>query len=175
MPYQRIHILGGPGSGKSTIARALSQTFDLPVFGLDHVFAEDTALLYDRQIPPPDRQAKLDAITSRPTWIIEGTDCKWIGSAFERADMIIILDVSVWRRDWRIVTRYFRWRYSQDMLFTRQTLARLPYLYQDLMWNHRYDTRELVQARQSLLPYQDKVIETQHPSDVFDEIHRTGR
>jgi|GEM_PF-4167689 shikimate kinase len=55
MPYHRIHILGGPGSGKSTIAHALSRAYDMPVFGLDTVYAEDTSLLYARKIPPPDR------------------------------------------------------------------------------------------------------------------------
>lgn len=170
MSYQRIHIIGGPGSGKSTLAHALSQTFDLPVFGLDHVFAEDTARLYEQETPSPGRQAKLDAITCMPAWIIEGADWKWIDRVFQRAEVIIILSVSVWRRDWRIMRRSVRWYYSEYGLFTGQTLVKLPYLYQDLRWNHQYDCRELVHVRQELLSFQDKVVEAQSPADVLSTL-----
>ena len=41
----RIHILGGPGSGKTTLARYLAARLDLPHYDLDRYFAPDIAAM----------------------------------------------------------------------------------------------------------------------------------
>jgi adenylate kinase family enzyme len=42
----RIHLIGGPGSGKSYVAAALSARFDVPAYELDELFWERSATSY---------------------------------------------------------------------------------------------------------------------------------
>ena len=56
-------------------------------------------------------------MTSRPAWIIEGSDGKWIDSAFERADLIIILCVSVTAAAWTriLILSDYWWQWIQTV------------------------------------------------------------
>ena len=46
MRYRKIHIIGGPGSGKSTIAPKMAATYHLPTFDLDDLFWDRNATHY---------------------------------------------------------------------------------------------------------------------------------
>lgn len=90
---KRITIVGCPGAGKSTFARALSHKTKIPLVHLD---------FYYHQREPDyqkDKQAWLDklaGLTSGETWIIEGN----YGSSYEqiipKSDALIFMDMSSW-------------------------------------------------------------------------------
>src|SRR5215831_518656 len=93
---QRIHIIGGPGSGKSYAALQLSRLLGIPAYDLDELFWDRAA----------ERNARLAAIAQEEIWIIEGVYYGWLGPSFERADRIFVLRPHVLLRDWRIVNRF---------------------------------------------------------------------
>lgn len=89
----RVHIVGGPGSGKTRLALALSENLGLPAFHLDALaLAEGTAA--DLR-PVRALESRLDDIghlAMRDRWITEGTFLWWTSKLFEHADLIIWLD-----------------------------------------------------------------------------------
>lgn len=101
---QRIYIVGGPGAGKSTLARRLQQQLGLPMYGLDQIALEDGGRL---RRPVSDRLSRVQAIAAEPTWIAEGIFLYWVDDLLQAADAIIWLDHVHWRTAaWRITLRF---------------------------------------------------------------------
>lgn len=88
----RVAIIGGPGSGKSTLGIQLSQLLGRQVVHLDaHIWQPNWTL--------PSKQAVADihqSLILSDSWIIEGTWRSLIADRAERATCIIWLDYSTW-------------------------------------------------------------------------------
>jgi adenylate kinase family enzyme len=91
---QRVHIVGGPGSGKSTFAQHVSASSGLPVYSLD-LIAYEGPDYKERSLA--FRSAKAREIASTPRWITEGIFIGWTQPLLEEADLIIWLDYVSWR------------------------------------------------------------------------------
>jgi len=101
----RIHIVGGPGSGKTTVAEDLASSTGIPVFSLDEVAyrVQGTAVR-----PLEDRQRIVREIASLKEWITEGVYLWWTDELLSAADVVLWLDPR-WRvAVWRIVVRHIR-------------------------------------------------------------------
>ncbi len=83
----KIHILGGPGSGKTTLAVALSSRFQIPHYELDQLGRKNgmrsAAYIEDAF-----------ALVEQPGWVTEGIDLIWIDPLLHQADYIVLLEVS---------------------------------------------------------------------------------
>jgi adenylate kinase family enzyme len=164
MRYRRIHVLGGPGSGKSTVAAKIAAALGTPVYDLDDLFWDDTAPTYGTRADPQKRDQALEAIAQQETWVIEGVYFKFVTPSFERADLIIILTPSVWLRDWRLVKRSTLRILGRSPAKKKETFGSLVRL---LKWNHAYDTNVLVPARALLTQLGKSPVECRTPADVF--------
>ena len=104
----KIHIIGGPGSGKTTLAKQLSAQYGIPCYDLDELMWDNKAEAYGTKRDPKERDALLNEILQRDGWIIEGVYYAWCGRCFDNADKIFLLDVPrrVYRR--RIIRRFIR-------------------------------------------------------------------
>lgn len=104
----KIFIIGGPGSGKTTLAKRLSERYGIPRCNLDDLFWDNTAAAYGTKRNPAERDALLDQVLSREDWIVEGVYYAWCGRCFREADRICFLNVPrrVYRR--RIIKRFVR-------------------------------------------------------------------
>lgn len=89
----KIHIIGGPGSGKSFLADDLSKQFDIPHYDLDDLQWDTVANDYGTKREPQERDALLNQILQKDDWIIEGVYFAWCKQCFEDADRIYLLDV----------------------------------------------------------------------------------
>jgi adenylate kinase family enzyme len=102
----RIHIIGGPASGKTELARQLGARLGAPIYELDKIAFEGRN--FDRR-PLLARVTDVNGIAAGTTWITEGMFLGWSDPLLERADVIIWLDCVRWHRAaWRILTRFLR-------------------------------------------------------------------
>lgn len=88
-----IHVFGAPGSGVSTLGRAIAQRLGMPYIDVDDVYwFTDDALPYRRKRNPEHRRQLLaERLVEAPDWVLGGSLCGW-GDVF-----IPLFDVVVWR------------------------------------------------------------------------------
>lgn len=101
----KIYIFGGPGSGKTTIARKLSNEFNIPFFELDK-------LLYkvvdekNKKIEEEKRKLIIKYFIKKDNWITEGVYRQdWLDLILKEADFVFILVVPKHIRNWRTTSR----------------------------------------------------------------------
>jgi hypothetical protein len=143
----KIHLSGGPGSGKTSAGAALAHRFGLPHRDLDEIFGEREATIYGPQTAPPVRDAALAAFIAQRAWVVEGAYVgRWLLPSFTAAEAIMALQPSVWVRDWRYGTRWLQRQVGlcPQQQHERETLKGLWDLYQ---YNHRYDQSNIPEAK----------------------------
>ena len=150
----KIHIIGGPGSGKTTLAKQLSEKLQIPHYDLDDL-QWDNGAGYGTKRDPKERDALLEQLLSEDDWIIEGVYYAWCGQCFADADQIRLLHVPrrVYRR--RIIRRFLLRKLGLEP-GKRETLKSLSAL---LKWADKYERINLAEIRKILSAYPDKVTE----------------
>ena len=95
----KIQILGGPGSGKTTLGAEIGTRFDLPFYEMDVLGMKNgtkhTAWIEDAF-----------AIIALPGWVIEGGAMIWNDPILDHADYIVLLEVPWRTAAYRIVRRH---------------------------------------------------------------------
>jgi adenylate kinase family enzyme len=164
--HQRIHIIGGPGSGKSYAAKHLSARLGIHAYDLDDLFWDRAAQTYGIRASQADRDARLAEITRQDGWIIEGVYYHWLKPSFERADIIVVLSPNVYLRDWRIVKRFVT-RKLGVVPTKRESLLDLCHLIQ---WNHTYDGDNLRRVLEFLRDFEHKVVRYNCADDLLNSV-----
>ncbi|MFM8321378.1 MAG: AAA family ATPase [Chloroflexota bacterium] len=101
---QRVHIVGGPGTGKTTLARAVGAALGARVHELDKIAFTGPDFI---ERPLDERLADLCLIACQPMWVTEGMFVSWTEELLNRADVIVWLDHIGWSRSaWRITRRF---------------------------------------------------------------------
>lgn len=159
----RIHIIGGPGSGKTYLAAKLKEHFGIPAYDLDDLFWDSSAPAYGIRAEAPERGRKLAAILSRDGWVIEGVYYQWLAPSFDTADFIIALTPSIWVRHWRVVRRFL----SRKVGRTPSKHESLADLWQLLRWSQTYDRNNLVRARQFIANRGRELVTCQTVDDLL--------
>ncbi len=87
----RILVIGCPGAGKSTFARALREKTGLPLYYLDMIFH-----LSDKTtVTSEEFDEKLHAILKEDKWIIDGNYLRTMPERMQFADTVFFLDYSL--------------------------------------------------------------------------------
>ena len=98
---QRVLVIGSPGAGKSTFARALASRTGLPLIHLDAHYH-----LPGWVEPAEDAwRARLETLVSQESWIIDGNYGGSMDYRLARADSAILLDYPTWLCLWRALKR----------------------------------------------------------------------
>ncbi|MBC1517215.1 shikimate kinase [Listeria immobilis] len=136
----KIRIIGSVGSGKTTLARKLSDIEGIPYFETDQLVWKREQTEVRR--PNSEKAALLRQILQKEVWIIEGVHIEpWTMDSFNQADIIVFLDfpkkqiryqlikrqVKQWLRiesahypvKWKMLQKMFYW----DNLFTSKSKA----------------------------------------------------
>jgi len=98
---KRVMIVGGPGSGMTTLANGLGEITGLRVFHVDHFHS-----MPDRgERSQPDQTALAEDIQAQDRWISEGGFSKTLAGCAARADNVIWLDLPLSFRFARVLKR----------------------------------------------------------------------
>ena len=95
----KVHILGGPGSGKTTLAQSIASQLDIPHYDLDQL-----GLKYGPQAEP--YVAETMTIVQQSGWVTEGIYLLFVDLLLHQADFIILLDIPWATAARRIVQRH---------------------------------------------------------------------
>ena len=150
----KIHIIGGPGSGKTFLAEKLSKQLGIPHYDLDDLQWDNASSAYGTKRDPQERAAMLDEILTKDNWIIEGVYYAWCGKCFENADKIYLLNVPRHTYRYRIIRRFIRRKLGIEK-GKKETLKSLSAL---LKWADKFQQENLVEIKEILKNYPDKVI-----------------
>jgi len=186
----RIHIVGGPGVGKSTFADAVAAAAGLEAQHLDTVAFEGPEF---EARPAADVRREAAAVAEQQRWVTEGIFVGWVEPLFARSDVIVWLDHLGWgAAARRIATRWVR----QALRESTQRRGRERFLRFD---DYARNTRQLIQVlvtsreywqgkgdprrysvthdqqRQALRPYADKVIRLTTADETEAVLRLVGR
>jgi adenylate kinase family enzyme len=129
----RIYIIGGSWSWKSTLAQRISRIKHIPHFALDDILWYKK---YKEKLPVEQRTYKLHhtILQKYDTWVIEWFAVGWADRCYQEADLVIIFDVSRRVIAWRIIKRYILWILHWDFtknFFEMIVLLRWAITYQN--------------------------------------------
>jgi adenylate kinase family enzyme len=89
--FQRMLVIGTTGSGKTSLARALSDLSGLPHIELDLLRYEDDW----REVPIADFRERVIAIAQTDLWIIDGNYAAVREPTWSRAQLVVWMDYSL--------------------------------------------------------------------------------
>ena len=151
----KIHIIGGPGSGKTFRAEKLSKELGIPHYDLDELQWDNHTDTYGVKRDPEERERLLGDLLKQNDWIIEGAYYAWCQQCFVDADRIYLLRVPRYKYRYRIIRRFLRRKLGLEQ-GKKETLKSVSQL---LKWADKYQTENLVEIQKRLLPFAEKVTE----------------
>ena len=87
-PYQRVAVIGCPGSGKSTFSRRLRDLTDLPLYHLDALYwRPDRTTLSREEFYPLQK-----SVIQQECWIIDGNYQSTLEWRIAACDLVVFLD-----------------------------------------------------------------------------------
>lgn len=113
----KIHILGAPGAGVTTLGKTLAERLGIPHFDTDdfHWFTGDDLPYRRRRNPEHRRQLLAQALSSSDDWALSGALCGWGDVFIPQFDAVVWLWAPVEIRLARIRERE-RLRYGAERL-----------------------------------------------------------
>ena len=87
---ERICIIGGSGTGKTTLSNNLGKALNLPVYHIDAIHHLENWKIRDEA----ERDKIILDIINNDKWVVDGTYRSTLKERLERADYVIYLDYS---------------------------------------------------------------------------------
>jgi Shikimate kinase len=106
--FDRVHILGCPGSGKTTLGHQIGERLGLPVIDLDDVY-------HGPRWQPPDPEvfrARMKEIAAQPRFVLSGNYSSAWDVRLTPGDLLIMIDVPRLEAVRRIIWRSFKIRFG---------------------------------------------------------------
>ncbi len=93
LQIHRIHLLGAPGAGVTTLGRALAERLNFPHFDTDdyHWFTDDALPYRRRRNPDHRRQLMTKDFEANESWVLSGALCGWGDIFIPRFQAVIYL------------------------------------------------------------------------------------
>ena len=102
--YNKIAIVGAPGTGKTTLSNILSKLYGIEATHIDGIHHLENWVQRDKE----ERDRIILDIVKRDKWIIDGTYKATLKPRFEAADLIIWLDYSSLAQIKGVMERYLK-------------------------------------------------------------------
>lgn len=166
--HLKLDIIGSVASGKTTLARKISERYDVPYYEKDNIVWERTPD-GDKKRTTEKRDCYFARIISGCDWIVEGSPRKCLKESFYYCDYIIVLDEGMVVRLTRVFRRWIRQRMGKERYNTKPTLTFLRY---NVKW-----VLEFNKIKKSLLDelslYKEKVKIFRHSDEAWEYILHT--
>ncbi|MCP4159860.1 MAG: DNA topology modulation protein FlaR [Deltaproteobacteria bacterium] len=128
----KIYIIGAAGSGKTTLAKTISETLNVKTTNLDEIFWSNTKEGYGIKRDIEERNIIYDEILQHDSWIIEGAYIQWPRKGFYLADEFVFLNLKESTVSYRIIKRFFLRKLNIEKSNKKETFSSLVKL---IKWN----------------------------------------
>ena len=135
----KIHIIGCSGTGKTYLAKKLSNKYSIPHYDLDNIYWDNSFQKYGIKTEIEKRDKLLQDILEEDSWIIEGIYYKWLEQSFKNADIIYILDLPKYIYKFRIIKRFTKRKLKLETS-KKETLKSLLEL---LKWTDKFQNENM--------------------------------
>ncbi len=106
-------VIGVTGSGKSTLAEQLCEKLRLELIELDAVYWQPNW----SHLSSDEFCERVEALTRAERWVTAGNYSLVRNICWQRAEVVIWLDYSLWTVFWRLTFRIFRRWWTQELLW----------------------------------------------------------
>lgn len=163
----KIDIIGSVASGKTTLAAMVSETYNVPYYEKDNIVWERT-VGGDKKRTPEKRDTIYREILESENWIVEGSPRNVLKESFDFCDYIILLDVNILIRLFRVFRRWIRQRIGKEKFNSSPTLKFLIY---NIKWVFEFnrDRRRIICE---LAKYEDKYIRFKDANEVMNFLQK---
>lgn len=171
---KRILIYGVTGSGKTTLAKAVSEATGIPWHSVDDLTWEANWV----QVPDEVQRERIQSICDQDRWILDTAYGKWRDIPIPRAELIVGLDYPRWVSLSRLVRRTLRRAIDQSpvcngnreswrMMFSRESI---------IAWHFRSFHRKRARIREWEAEFgPSRVLRFQHPRQVEEWLAELAR
>ncbi|WP_055668591.1 hypothetical protein [Desnuesiella massiliensis] len=149
----KVYILGSVASGKTTMAKSLSNALSIPWYELDNIFYKKLPG-GDKRRDSEERDLEFNKIINSETWIIEGVFRECFNEGLDKADTIILLDVPPLKRKYRITKR---WIFQNLKLEKCNYAPTIKMLFRMYKWSKGFE-KSRDNILEILKPYNYKVV-----------------
>ena len=149
----KIYIIGCSGTGKTYLAKKLSNKYNIPHYDLDNIYWDNSFQKYGIKTEVEKRDKLLKNILEKDSWIIEGIYYKWLEQSFKDADIIYILDLPKYIYKFRIIKRFIKRKLRLEA-GKKETLKSLLNL---LKWTDKFQNENMKEIIKIFEKYKEKV------------------
>ena len=149
----KILIFGIVASGKTTLAKKLTDIFDIPCYEGDCItwgFPNEERHKRSNE----EQLATIQFIDRKGKWIIEGTYRESQKVLYDMEDKIIYLDTPLYIRRYRIVKRWVKQKFGLEKCHYKPDLNMLKHMF---IWTEDFE-KNRSEHEERLLKYKEKLI-----------------
>lgn len=128
---KKIYIIGAVGTGKTTLAKKISDQFNIPMYELDKIVWDDDNGNVKRS--DEEVQKLFEEILDKDSWIIEDVGRKKFRKGIEEADIVYYIDLPVSVVYVRCLKRWIKQKLGKEKYNYKPTLKGLV---QMMKWAH---------------------------------------
>lgn len=155
----KVLIIGSVASGKSTLARKLSNKSNIKSYEINSIVHDDVNNIKRKN---EEQQKIIKKIDNQNEWIIEGTLRRNLYNLLEMADNIIYVDTPLIIRKKRILTRYIKQKLGIEKCGYKPSYKMLKNMY---TWTKEFESKRK-DFEYILKKYQEKVIVVKNSNDI---------
>lgn len=146
----KILIVGSVASGKTTLAKIISNKSKVKYYEIDSIVHDD---LNKRRRTLEEQIDIINKINKSDNWIIEGTLRKKLYFLLDIADKVIYLDIPLNKRKIRIFTRYIKQKMGIEKCNYKPNINMLKMMYK---WTNDFE-KEKTNFEEKINKYSEKL------------------